>query len=1353
MKQLFTFIIALLSISCLAQVNGDFRSKQSGNWNSASTWEVFDAGNLQWNNASGVPASSNSVWVQDGDSVFLTSNGVCKDLHLNAQIDATDSARLFIGNNTLSLYGKLRTYSGSKNTIPGTNSTGLNNSGRFLVTTGLGRLLVTGTSRTLTFTGEWGVPLNFINWRLDVSMDNITDTAIVKTNLRAGFVAITKGVLQMDPTAAGALRPDSGSVGTGNLYIEANGTLIMNQTTIARSATERFGTVHLKSGGKIILPSITSGNTIAASQAIFEGTVISRNGQIITSSSIAGAANLDSYTILQIESNLSLPYNITVSGILSLSANNQLNLNGNTITYGPNALVEYAGLTSQTTSDTELPLAGGPSGISINNPSGVNLHASRTYKTLRMIQGTLNVGANTFTYAANGTLEYMGTSAQTTANLEFPATNGPVNLTIGNPAHVTLHAARTISGQLKFVSGKLITTSTNLLTLAANATSSGADTTRYVDGPLANVVASTFLTSLQFPVGKGANFRPVSMNITQDAATATTYTVELFNATPPSKSLPSSLQSVSSSRYWTVTKGSGANVNAASITGQYYNNFNANDNVNDSSLARMARENGSNWDDLGGTGSKSFYGAVRSTVNFTSFGNFVIAKAAPTSLYPYPIVSIDSLQYVTSQKLGAANTLPDYVNPTFKNSVYRDTVQVEGIVSFDPRYYGLSFNRRATFIQKASGGAWSGIEIMCDPTTVVGWSGGLTTYKNATQLNQNSVPGLRVRYVGILKNFNGSGPTTSGETQLNILPYPAEIVDLNPVSITPTVVTIDQFMKSDGSGGQTIQHSTGEPYEGVYVQFNNVTVVDRTGPNSNRWNWSIQDQSGNKISTYDFSAYFRNDHREDTVGTGATTTPTFTPPNIGVTLSYIRGVITETFNTGSGTWQYVFSPLTPTDLGPALAQAPVVSNRKRTPVVANSTSPVVVTARITDDSTVVSATLNYAVGINTISFTSVPMTMASGTASDGVWTGTIPAQANGSIVKYFIRGTDNGGRSGFSPDSLATNSAYMVVDGGVTSIQQIQMSPYSNGNSIWMNDTLTNVSIRGIVTATSKTNDLGLVTIQDDNNPNSGIFVTAGVGDGIDQWNRGDSVVINSCVVRENFNVTTLFSAGGSNHIVAGTGKTLPAFVSSLNSDSVHAKVAAQTEPYEGMLVQFDSVYVINQNADAPSNFGEFAIGKDSSKTVGLRVDDQSNDIGTNFNLDSLTSKQKLAFLKGVLYFSFGNWKMLPRNRDDIAGFKSDYGTSVSNVVADNIQFTVYPNPASNQLNLRVVNPVYSLFSQDMDFIITDLTGKRVMQLPLMGNVNVLNKNIDISTLAPGVYFCTFHAGNSAKTVKLIKTN
>jgi hypothetical protein len=1346
MKYFFTFIIALASCKAFAQVNGDFRSKQSGNWNSTSTWEVFDANNLVWANASGVPGATNSVWIQDGDSVVLTANAACKDLHLNGNIAEGDVGRINTQNFTLALHGKIRAYTGTKNTIPGTNAGASGNSVAFITTGSAGKIQFTGTTRDVTIGGEWASPTNNHSWNLEFAMNSSTDTARINTNFRAGAITIASGVVQQ---VGGAPRIDGGSVGTGTFIINAGATYITSFTGLIRNSGERFGTFNLNSGGNYVIPaSFGASPNLAATTINMNGNVTTYNGFLPS----GGTDTIRNFTELTLMANFSLPYSININGILRLTSNNQLNLNGNTLTYGTNALVEYAGTTAQTTSDIELPASNGPAGISVNNPAGVNLHANRTMRMVRMMQGSLNLGANALTYAANGTLEYMGLTAQASASNEFPATNGPANITIGNPAGVTLHAARTITGQLKFTSGKLITSASNLLTLASGATTTGADTTRFVDGPLAAVIASASASSVTFPVGKGSHYRPVTLNLTQDAATATTYTAELFNAAPPTKSLPSTLQSVNASRYWTLSKGTGAGITNATITAQYYTG----DGVTDTSLARIARENGSNWDDLGGKGSRPVYGSVTSATNFTSLGNFVIAKAVPpnNSSYPYPIVSIDSLQFVTSQKLASANTLPDYVNPTFKNPVYGDTVQVEGIVTFDPRYYGLSTNRRATFIQSAAGGAWSGIEIMCDPSTVPGWTGGLTTYKNATQLNQNSVPGLKVRYVGILKNFNGSGPATSGETQLNLLPYPAEIIDLNPVTISPTVVSIDQFMKSDGAGGQVIQHSTGEQYEGVYVQLNNVTVVDRSGPNSNRWNWALQDQNGNKISTYDFSAYFRNDNREDTIGPPAIPgTPNFTPPNIGVTLSYIRGVITETYSAATGAFQYVFSPLLPSDIGPALAQAPVVSNRRRNPIVANSTTPVTITARITDDSSVVSASLHYAVGMSNNTFTSVPMTLSSGTNTDGVWSGAIPAQANGSIVKYYVRGTDNGGRSGFSPDSLATGSAYMVVDGGITSIQQLQMSPYSNGGSIWNGDTLTNVTVRGIVTASSKTNDLGLVTIQDGSNPNSGIFVAAGVGDGIDQWNRGDSVVINSCVVRENFNVTTLYSAGGSNHIVAASGKSLPSFITSLNSDSVHARVASQTEPYEGMLVQFDSVFVINLNADAPSNFGEFAIGKDTSKTVGLRVDDLSNDIPTNFNMDSLTLKQSLAYLKGILYFSFGNWKMLPRNRDDIAGFKTDYGTGVRNVVGAGVEFSIYPNPAKEVLHLRVINPAYKNEQEALRFSITDVAGKPVLYSNIPTGLNVYETDFDISSLAPGVYFCTTYSGNAAKTVKIIKTH
>src|SRR5687767_14303602 len=76
---------------------------------------------------------------------------------------------------------------------------------------------------------------------------------------------------------------------------------------------------------------------------------------------------------------------------------------------------------------------------------------------------------------------------------------------------------------------------------------------------------------------------------------------------------------------------------------------------------------------------------------------------------PYPLVPIDSIQYVNPQKLGNNISTPDYINPVMKNPVYKDTVQLEGYVTFNPSSYGLSTSksRYGTFLQTGTGGPWS----------------------------------------------------------------------------------------------------------------------------------------------------------------------------------------------------------------------------------------------------------------------------------------------------------------------------------------------------------------------------------------------------------------------------------------------------------------------------------------------------------------------------------------------------------------------------------------------------------------------------------------------------------------------
>jgi hypothetical protein len=335
---LLILVIFSFQLKSVAQSTGDFRSKTSGQWGNTSTWEIFDG--AIWNAAGSLPTSSTSVWIQDGNEVTLAANGSCKDLHLNADIDGADNNRLTISTFTLSVFGKLRTYTGAFNTIPGTNSTGLNNSLTFLTTTS-GKLQITGTSRDITAAGEWGVPLNCRDFTLEISMNSASDVATFKTNFRAGAIVVAVGNLTMDATIGGALRPDGGSAGTGTLTVNSGATLTMNSTTFARTASERFGTFTLNSGGFIVVPSGAAGK-IAASTVNLNGTVTINSSSLLGNGSIASAASTTTYNNLTTSSTtVTLASATTVNGTLTLGGK-ITTTSSNTLTIGSSGTIAGA---------------------------------------------------------------------------------------------------------------------------------------------------------------------------------------------------------------------------------------------------------------------------------------------------------------------------------------------------------------------------------------------------------------------------------------------------------------------------------------------------------------------------------------------------------------------------------------------------------------------------------------------------------------------------------------------------------------------------------------------------------------------------------------------------------------------------------------------------------------------------------------------------------------------------------------------------------------------------------------------------------------------------------------------------
>ncbi|HAE13630.1 MAG TPA: T9SS type A sorting domain-containing protein [Chitinophagales bacterium] len=609
----------------------------------------------------------------------------------------------------------------------------------------------------------------------------------------------------------------------------------------------------------------------------------------------------------------------------------------------------------------------------------------------------------------------------------------------------------------------------------------------------------------------------------------------------------------------------------------------------------------------------------------------------------WPTVSIHDLQFRDEASLVAEDDLSLYDG---------DTVMVQGIVIFDPCTYALSTSgsRIGTFlVDETETGEWTGLHVLIDPGAS-GYGGTLEELNDATLFIDNFQVGNVVECAGIIGTFDEN-------TQIVLIDEPSSIIGFSSVP-DPEVLGIDVFSTSDGGGGQIQETVTGEAYEGVYVQFNNVFVVDVAPFGDFRWTWYLQDADGNKIQIRDASGFYRNDTNTDDEcsiwsggAAGETATPDeFTPPTTGTYLEYVRGVIMEAY----GGTAYSLAPLTPGDVGPELASPPSVTNINRDPYVPTSTESVTVTATITDiDGTVAGASLNYSYGYGSTAWSSADMI---NTAGD-TWEASIPGPGvDGEYVNFYIYAEDADGNSIETPGSVSP-VIYQVFDDGIQHIAQIQYTPAASGTSIWVSDHAFNMDIEAVVMASRQTYDLGWLIVQDDDSPWSGIRIYSQPGDGTTELLRGDKIRITSAMVREDFGATLLDSVTIT---VIGT-EDLYEPVTGLDPESINAQVFDQAEAYESMFIRFEDVYTTSNNPDAPGGpFGEWRFNTDNVAGTGLRADDLSYEVPFEFAADSVTVGEPMDWIQGILTYSFSNFKLEPRDLNDIAGFSTEYPNKIT---------------------------------------------------------------------------------------------
>lgn len=231
--------------------------------------------------------------------------------------------------------------------------------------------------------------------------------------------------------------------------------------------------------------------------------------------------------------------------------------------------------------------------------------------------------------ASGGNVTLSGTTSQIISKTASTAAPTIERLVLNkNGGDVTLNTVLNIGLSATFTKGILNTTLANYIYFLSGATTSGANASSYVDGP---VRKSTALEGFVFPTGDNGSYRSVEIS---PVTMLTDFTAEYFKASQPyGTAQDNTLAALSSCEYWTLDRNSG--LGTPFVTLSWHSNQCSSTYISDPASIRVAHWNGSEWENLGGfiSGTSSL-GTVTTASAVTSFSPFTLGSTSPTNPLP-----------------------------------------------------------------------------------------------------------------------------------------------------------------------------------------------------------------------------------------------------------------------------------------------------------------------------------------------------------------------------------------------------------------------------------------------------------------------------------------------------------------------------------------------------------------------------------------------------------------------------------------------------------------------------------------------------------------------------------------------
>jgi hypothetical protein len=711
----------------------------------------------------------------------------------------------------------------------------------------------------------------------------------------------------------------------------------------------------------------------------------------------------------------------------------------------------------------------------------------------------------------------------------------------------------------------------------------------------------------------------------------------------------------------------------------------------------------------------------------------------------YPVVSIHDIQYVDAVKLAACNDSSSY---------HGDTVTVIGYVMADANLTDIpsssvqgGFRPAVHLADTADGGKmgnFSGIQIM-----------GVYLDASKKSLPVNDIFNL---YEGMMVKLTGIVSTYAGETQMT--PLDNSSMTVLGTGPKPQAVKVDVGKLNDNNRNNLLE--TGETYEGSFIELTDLTVIAVNPFSGNRVSFDVQDANGNKINVSDRFFVQKTSSYSTTRPSAPVKQGAFVAPVLGTRYSTLKGILLHSANgclggTGRG---YELNPFDTSHYVVGITP-PNVTEITRTPQVPKSTEAAAISAKIFDSDGLITVAEFYYSTDDTdpvASFVKGSLTLKTGTTDE--YETSIPAQPNGTIVRYYFRAIDNAANITIVPSTALSAKPnflfYTVRDNGMSIVDLQKVLDVSADNSPYLGQTVT---VTGVVTASAKPYDLEYVFIQDPNfNEWSGIYCT-GNSDLIKLY-RTEEVIVTG-TVQESFGFTTL---NVSNVQKTGNKKAINPVTITQNDSAMFDN--KQIEKYESMLVQFvnansGKLKVINPKL---SNFGEYVIGADAGATrnasarVQAGVQNSNNNSSLWVSLVSDTTLktangemqvsavqtanvQTLDTLVGVLTYGFGVWTYKPRNNDDLKGMDPALDKAMYPAIPASVKhfaaakFNVYPNPVNDRLTVELEASFGPFYGQ-----LVDLSGRVVST----SDQSTSTLQMSTSQLKAGVYLLQVRNQNGA---------